>query len=275
MRRVLALALALLLVPLVSACGSGRSAGSCTAAVRAPDGLMSRGAFAFGTDMEYPPQEFDPNQPQGFDIDLGAALAHEMCLRPTYVNQAFDGIVPALNAHKYDVIISAMAITDARRQVVDFVPYLNAGEAVVAPKSRGLHITDLPQLCGLTVAVEDGSAEQDEALNSVDPKCSAGKTVNLKVLPTDADAFAQLQKGTVDAHFTDDPVAFYDADRDSKLQIVSAVLEAAPEGIAVRKTDPAILSAVQSAFSKLEANGTYSRLLRKWNLSQDDIRKAT
>jgi polar amino acid transport system substrate-binding protein len=277
MRRLLAVSVALLLVPLAAACGGGSSggAGSCTPALKAPGGLVTPGALTIGSDMSYPPQEFDPNNPQGFDLDLGKALAQAMCLQVKYVNQGFAGIIPALNARKFDVIMSAMTITDARKQVVSFVPYFNAGEAVVAKKSRHFHITELTQLCGLTVAVEDGTAEEDEAKSSIDPKCPAGKQLNLKVYPTDTDAFAQLLKGTVDAHFTDDPVAYYDAKRNSGLQIVSPVLETAPEGIAVRKTDAALVNAVQAALTSLEKNGTYTRILKSWNLEQDDIRKAS
>lgn len=276
MRRFWGLAAALLFVPAIGACGGSSSgSGSCTPSVKAPAGLVNSGSLTIGSDMSYPPQEFNPNNPSGFDLDLGRALAHEMCLQTKFVNQGFSGIIPALNAHKFDVIISAMTITDARKQVVNFVPYFNAGEAVVAQKSKHLRITDLTQLCGLTVAVEDGTAEEDEAKTSINPKCPAGKPINLKVYPTDTDAFAQLLKGTVDVHFTDDPVAYYDAKRNSSLEVVSPVLETAPEGIAMRKTDTALFDAIQSAFSKLESNGTYSSLLKSWNLSNDDIRKAS
>lgn len=241
---------------------------------KAPSDLVKAGTLTFGSDIEYPPQEFDPAQPEGFDVDLGAALARRLCLQAAFVNEVQSGLIAALNVHRFDAIISALTITDANRQTVDFVPYLNTGEAVAAKRSRGLNITALTQLCGLKVAVEDGSSEQYELLNTVQPACPAGKPVDIKVVAADADAFSALQRGLVDAHFTDDPVAFYDAKRDPSIEVAGSIFEASPEGIAVRKTDATMLAALQAAFAKLESDGSYAALLKRWNLSQDDIRRA-
>lgn len=270
----------LVVVVLLAACGGSSSSNSTSATkncISAPSGLMSPGTLSIGSDVSYPPQEFmKQNTPTGFDLDVGAALASKMCLKSSVVNQAFDSIIPALNAKKFDVIISAVTITDERKQSVDFVPYFSAGEALVAKKSSTLHITDLSQLCGRTVAAEEGTAEKDEVTTSINPKCPAGKQVNLKTFQTDTEALQQLRKGTVDLHFTDSPVAAYEVKQEpDALRVVSPVLEVAPEGIAVRKDDPQMLSAVQNALKSIESDGTYDRLLSKWGVGSGDIRKGS
>jgi polar amino acid transport system substrate-binding protein len=263
---------------LLAACGGASSSPPAANAscVTAPSSLVTAGTLTIGSDVSYPPQEFmKQNVPTGFDLDVGAAIAKKMCLTNTVVNQTFDSIIPALNARKFDVILSAMTITDARKQTVSFVPYFNAGEALVAKKGSPLHITDLSQLCGKNVAVEEGTAEKDEVTTSVNPKCPSGKQVNLQTFPVDTEALQQLRKGTVDLHFTDSPVAEYEVKQEpSALQIVSPVLETAPEGIAVRKDDTQMLDAVQKAFKAVENDGTYDKLLKKWGLVAGDIRKA-
>jgi polar amino acid transport system substrate-binding protein len=263
----------------LAACGGG--GGTAPAAgkscITAPSTVVTTGTLTIGSDVSYPPQEFmKQNVPTGFDLDVGAALASKMCLKSAVVNQTFDSIIPALNAKKFDVIMSAMTITDARKQTVSFVPYFNAGEALVAKKGSSLHITNLSQLCGRTVAAEEGTAEKDEVTTSVNPKCASGKQVNLKTFQTDTEALEQLRKGTVDVHFTDSPVAEYEVKQEpGALKIVSPVLEVAPEGIAVRKDDTQMLDAVQKAFKAIEGDGTYHNLLVKWGVADGDIRKAS
>src|SRR2546423_1748980 len=146
----------LLATALLAACGGGGSSAPAAGknCLTAPGTLVTPGTLTIGSDVSYPPQEFmKQNTPTGFDLDVGAALASKMCLKSSVVNQTFNSIIPALNARKFDVILSAMTITDARKQSVNFVPYFNAGEALVAKKGSSLHITDLSQLCGRTVAV--------------------------------------------------------------------------------------------------------------------------
>ena len=277
--KAVSMASALLVTGLLAACGgaaSSPSTSSSSSCITAPSSLVSAGTLTVGSDVSYPPQEFmQQNQPVGFDLDVGAALAKKMCLKSAVVNQTFTSILPALNAQKFDVIISAMTITDARKQTVNFVPYFSAGEALVAKKGSKLHITDLSQLCGMAVAVEEGTAEKDEITTSVNPKCPSGKQVTLQTFPVDTEALQQLRKGTVDLHFTDSPVADYEVKQEpTALEVVSPVLETAPEGIAVRKDDSQMLTAVQKAFKAIESDGTYDKLLKKWGLTAGDIRKA-
>ncbi|MGH7903967.1 MAG: ABC transporter substrate-binding protein [Candidatus Dormibacteraceae bacterium] len=265
----------------IAGCGSaGQPAAPSSpsaSCIKAPSGLTNSGALTWGSDVSYPPQEFfnpnAPTTPVGFDIDVAAAIAKKMCLQSQVVNEGFNGIIPALNAKKFDAIISAMTITSDRSKSVSFVPYFNAGEALVATSSSSLHITDLAQLCGKSVAVESGTAEESEVKTTIDPKCGSNP-VTLKVFPVDTAALAELRKGGVVLHFTDSPVAEYEIKKNSDLKIVSPVLETAPEGIAVRQDSPQLLTAMKAAFKALEADGTYTRLLNKWGLASGDIRKA-
>ena len=277
--RVLTLASVLLL----AACGStGASPGASSAAKVSPppdSDLFTAGTLTIGSDVSYPPQEYFPEgsqTAQGFDIDVGHALATKMGLKFAVVNQTFVGIIPALDAKKFDVIISAMTINSDRQQKVDFVPYFNAGEAFVVPASSSFHPTQLSDLCGKKVAVEKGTAEQDEAngLNNAGSTC-ASKKLQVQAYDVDTDALAQLKKGVADVHFTDSPVAEYEVKKDSSLKVSGGVIEVAPEGIAIRKNDSAMKNAITSAFKAIEDDGTYDNLLAKWGLQDGDIRKAS
>src|SRR5438445_24128 len=155
---------------LISACGSTTSGGGAAVAPPPASDLRTAGTLTVGSDIEYPPQEyFNPpgsNTAVGFDIDVGKALAAKMGLGFTATNDKFAAIFADLTGKKFDIVISATTITDERKKSFDFVPYFNAGESFVVPKTSSVHPTKIADLCGLTVAVEKGTTEESESMDA-------------------------------------------------------------------------------------------------------------
>lgn len=251
-------------------------------AVAAPAGLVESGNLTFGTSAGTPPQNFtENNQPVGFDIEIGSALAQLICLKPQFVNLAFAGLFPALNARKFDAAISAIGITAQRQESYDFVPYFQGGLRLVVRKDSGLHFSDEAQVCGHTVAALAGSVEVHD-LEKYMPNCPAGKKIELRVFPSNNEVLEQLRKRAVEVIFIDWPFAAYivqQAPQDFALG--SPILTGEPpgeprhrEGIMLRKGDGALKAAITEAFAKIEADGTYDKIMAKWNLQEGDIRKA-
>src|SRR5882672_9035894 len=247
--RIFAIATAFLL----AACGSSTTTPpSGTAKVTPPpnSALFTAGTLTIGSDVSYPPQEFFPEgstTPDGFDIDLGKAMAKEMGLGFAVVNTPFDGIIPALNSKKFDIMIST------------------------------LNLTKLEDLCGHKVAAESGTAELDEAngLNKAGAACANNK-VKVTSFQKDTEALVELKKGNVEVHFTDSPVAAYEVLKDSSnLKLSGGIIEVAPEGIALRKNDAALADPIKAAFEMMKSDGSYAAVLAKWNVSDGDITKAS
>lgn len=179
------------------------------------------------------------------------------------------------------MVVSAMPITDERKQAVQFVPYLLAGEAFVTLSDFRKRPQTIADLCGLRVAVEQGTAEEVHATNANDPagngSCAKNPVVlKDRVFAKDTQALAALRQGTVDVHFTDSAVAAYELLKSPGLAITNKeIVGAAPEGLAVRKDDVAMYAAVNAAFEAMKADGTYKRLLAKWLLSTGAITRKT
>jgi polar amino acid transport system substrate-binding protein len=286
---------------LITACGGSTSTSgggttpSCPTAATTPSttttappssDLTTAGTLTFGSDVSYPPQEFYPDgcngkDPDGFDIDLAKALAAHMGLKFAVTDTKFSGIIPALTTKKYDAIISAMTITDERKKVVKFVPYFVAGESYVLTSDNSKSPQELKDLCGLKVAVEKGTAEESEVQDANDASKQgpcASKPIDWKNSDYDKDtqALAALKKGTVDVHFTDSPVASYELLKNTGFKISNKTVQnTAPEGIAVRSDDSAMLTAMTAAFDAMKTDGTYKKLLDKWQLNEGDINKAS
>jgi polar amino acid transport system substrate-binding protein len=276
--RIFALAAAFVL----AACGTTTTtppAGSAKVSPPPSSELFTAGTLTIGSDVSYPPQEFYPvgsTTATGFDIEIGKALADTMGLSFAIVDTPFTGIIPALNSKKFDIMVSAMTISDARKTQVDFIPYFVAGESFVVAKSSTLNLTKLSDLCGHKVAAESATAELDEAngLNKAGAPCAANKVI-VTTFQKDTEALTELKKGNVEIHFTDSPVAAYEVQKDpSNLKISGGIIEVAPEGIALRKNDPGLTGPVTAAFNQIKSDGTYASILAKWNVSDGDIKNA-
>src|SRR3954447_194113 len=98
------------------------------AALVAAAGIASSSVFAqstklrIGVEGSYPPfSQISPDgKLTGFDIDIANAVCAEMKAECTFVQQEWDGMIPALNAKKFDMIVASMSITEERKKAVDF-----------------------------------------------------------------------------------------------------------------------------------------------------------
>jgi polar amino acid transport system substrate-binding protein len=260
---------------LLSACGNSSSTGASStpttkASVAAPTDVITKGILTVGSDTTYPPQEFidtASGKATGFDVDLITAMAAQMGLKANVVTANFTTIVDDLKAKRYDVVISAQTITPDRQKQVDFVPYFNAGQSILVANGNPKKINADTDLCGKTVGVQDGTTELDtlNAENKGDCKANPAK---LTVLSAQTDVINLLATGRVDATFQDSPVTdYYLKLNPGRFQVAGSIINAAPEGISIRKGDTSMFNAVQQAFNAVKADGTYDSLFTKWQLN--------
>ena len=236
--------------------------------VKAPDKLTAAGTLTFGSDVAYPPQEYIVDgKPFGMDIDIAEEIATRMGLKLNVINFKFDDIIPALNAGQFDAVISAMTITDERQQVVQFVPYFEAGQSVLVKKGNPKGIKTLEDLSGKTVAAQSGTVAET-ALNDLNDRlATAGKEkANVITYPVDTDAVDQLRVGRADATLHDSPVAAYYSKLNPDFEIGVENFDSAPQGIAIAKNNSAMFDAVKSAMDAMMADGTLDAIKAKWGV---------
>lgn len=242
--------------------------------------LVHAGYLTFAVSYADPPQDFlKSGKPTGFDIDIAKALANELGLKARFVDFSFQGIFPALIAHKVDAAISGIGITPQREKVYDYVPYFIGGQRMLAANSFPTTFkTDLG-LCGYHVATVEGSVEYGD-LTHWSAKCPDGKKISISVYPSFSEDLEQLAKGSVQVIDIDWPVSAYFLQKFPKRfkavsPIVSGLGPDTPpnrEGILLRKDEVPLQTALTGALKKLQTSGEYTKLLAKWNLDPGDIR---
>ena len=111
--------------------------------------IKEKGVITIGMDDTFPPMEYrnDKNELVGFDIEFGEAIGKELGVKVKYVPSAWDGIIPGLDAKRFDMVLSSMNVTEERKKV-DFVEYFGAGQIVAVKAGNPLNIKSVDDLKG-------------------------------------------------------------------------------------------------------------------------------
>jgi len=121
--------------PAPSTPGAGATAGPAVATGGDRlDKILKDGKLRVGTFLQYKPYTFknEKGEADGWDTDVAKALVADMGVQAEFVDNSWDGIIPALQADKFDAIIAAMTPTKKRALVINFtIPYAMAYSAFI------------------------------------------------------------------------------------------------------------------------------------------------
>jgi polar amino acid transport system substrate-binding protein len=220
-----------------------------------------------GTDATYAPFESQDASGKivGFDIDIMDAVCADIKATCTYVNQDFDGIIPALQAGKFDVIVSSLSITPERQQIIDFTDkYYNAPSAIVVPKDSDIKGATKEDLAGKTIGVQSSTT-----FSNYIEKVLTDSTE--KVYPAVTDAELDLANGRLDA-INDDIVVLttWLATPDGACCKIAGTIKPVPEihgpgeAFGVRKEDTDLKALLNKGIADILANGTYKKINDKY-----------
>jgi polar amino acid transport system substrate-binding protein len=228
--------------------------------------LMNEGKLTIGVEIGYPPfEDFaeDGTTPIGYDIDFGYALADKLGLEVLHINTAWDGIFQGIDTN-YDVVISAVTITEERKESMSFSdPYINNYQAVVITADSDAAIASFNDLDGMAIAVQKETTSDVLMSDYVDTgSIDATISANEKITT----CFTQLSNGEVDAVVVDSTVADgYLASNSGEFQI-AYLDKSEPEqfGVALGKDNAALQAVINEAIAQLEAEGFFEENLAHW-----------
>ena len=239
------------------------------AGVNAPSNIKSKGSILFCTELAYPPWEMinpETNEPDGFDVEIAAAIAKGMGVISEHKDIAFDGLIPALQAGQCDAIISGLANRPARREVVDFVDYAIAGNSLLTKAGSSAQYNSLEDLSGLKVSVAVGSYLEDELKAANEKIAAAGKKeMTIVALTSGTDAFQQLVAGLADVYLgSTDQAGYFNKQKPGLVRIASPQLLTLTVGIATLHKDKNLHNAIKSSLKNMIGSGEYQKILDNW-----------
>jgi len=242
----------------------------------------------FATEGSYAPWNFtEGGTLKGFDIELTNDLCARAKLKCEISPQNWDGIIPALNAGKYDAITAAMGITAKRREAIEFtIPYARARNGFFASKR-----SDLAKLPGTGQSFDlDNNSEAAKAEIEQMRPLLKGKVIGVQTSSTNAAFLETYFKGDVE-------VREYKTTEDAELDLLSDRVDAIVQsnislattkknakfddyeilgptffggpfgtgvGIGLRKDDTKLKAALDKVIQDAIADGTVKRLAEKW-----------
>ena len=217
---------------------------------------VKAGVLTVGSDTTYPPMEYkEGDKIVGFDFDLAQAIADKIGFKLDYQTSAWDGIFPALIAHKYDMVISAVTITEDRKKEMNFsTPYYKVDQTALVKADSG--IDSIAKLNGKTAGVQIGTTGEIEA------KKIAGIKVN--TYDDNMLAIEDLKAGRVDAVICDSIVGDVYAKDNKDVKVGFVITTNESYGIAFAKDTPELLAAVNTALKGLTDDGTFAKISKKW-----------
>jgi arginine/ornithine transport system substrate-binding protein len=202
---------------------------------------------------------------KGFDIDIANALCAEMKAECTLVNQEWDGMIPALQARKFDAIVAQMSITEERMRSVAFSDkYANTPAWLVA-KAGVPADQSAAAWKGKRIGVQRTTTHDRYATEHF-------KQSEIVRYAKQDELYLDLAAGRIDAILCDSIAAdlgFLKTPSGKGFAQVGAPIDdpkifGIGAGIAVRKADTALQQKLNAAIKAIRANGTYKKIQDKY-----------
>ncbi|WP_329136330.1 ABC transporter substrate-binding protein [Streptomyces sp. NBC_01476] len=273
--------------PSSGAPGATSAAAKAPLFAKLPKKYQDSGVIQVGTDASYAPMEqTEEGKIVGIDPDIADALSKQLGVKFQFTNGKFDGLITSLSSGRADIVMSAMSDTKARQQGlddsgkktgkgVDFVDYYTSGSSLLVKKGNPKNIKTLADLCGQSVAVQRGTIYED-AFNAQKKACGS-KGLKVQTYDTDSEAQTRVRAGGAVADLNDTPVAAYIAQKSgggNDFEVAGSPADAGPFGIALDKSNTQLRDALKEAVDAIIADGTYTKVLEKWNATSGAIAQA-
>ena len=218
--------------------------------------------YKVGIEGAYPPfnNKNASGEVVGFDKDIADALCAKMKAECEVVTSDWDGIIPALNAKKYDFIVSSLSITDERKNAVDFTdPYYSNKQQFVAKKGVDFK-TDIDSLKTKKL----GTQRSTQAATWLEDNIGG----DISLYDTQENAYLDLSSGRVDGLLAD-KYAIYGwlkadpAGKDYEFK-GEPINEDDKVGIALRKGETDLRTKLNLALKEIKEDGTYKKINDKY-----------
>jgi polar amino acid transport system substrate-binding protein len=227
--------------------------------------LIKSGTLTVCSDVPYPPfEDFDKSVSlgfKGFDVDVISKVAAGLKLKLKIKDSSFDALQSgqALNAGQCDLVASAMTITDDRKKNLDFSDgYYDSEQSLLVP--TGSDIKGIGDLSGKKVGVQQGTTGKTYTQQNA-------KGAKVVTFPSDAEMYAAIKAGQVDALLQDLPVNLdhqKDPKQPGKFTVVETYKTDEQYGFAIKKGNTSLVDKVNAQLAAMRSDKSYDTIYNKY-----------
>ena len=246
MKKLIALALALVLCLSLAACGAK---GPALADVQ------KAGKLSVATSPDFPPFEsLEGGEVVGIEVDIMALIAKELGVEIEFVQMDFDSVLAAIESAKYDCAMSGITVTPEREENMLFtIPYYNAAQVIVVKEDSD--IKGKADLADKTVSVQTGTTAESGCQD---------EEIATQAFTANADAKAALTTGKVDAWVVDNLTAIQMVEEGDGLVILEENMTEEPYAFAFAFGSEDLVTEINKALTKLIDDGTIEAIFANY-----------
>ena len=246
MKKIIALALVLVLCLSLAACGAK---GATLADVK------KAGKITVATSPDFPPFEsLEGGKVVGIEVDIMELVAKDLGVEIEFVQMDFDSVLVGIQAAKYDCAMSGITVTPAREKNMRFtVPYYNAAQVIVV--KEGSAIKTKADLKDKTVSVQTGTTAETGCQD---------EEIKYQAYNANADAKTALTTGKVDAWVVDNLTAMQMVTKEDGLVVLEEKMTEEPYAFAFAYGSEDLVEEINKSLKKLIEDGTVAKIFEKY-----------
>ena len=240
------------------------------------DKVMDEGVVVMSTDAEYPPQSFlnAQNEFEGFDIDVGRAIAEKLGVEIEFVTPGWDIIVGGSWGGRWDMSVGSMTPTSERKEVLDFPAIYYYTPASLAVHAENEDIATPTDASGLKIGVGVATTYESYLKQSLVIDAEGAPPFEYQIedavvatYDTDQLALDDLALGDgvrLDGAMTALPTILAAIEQGYPIRVVGDPVFLEPLSIAIDKGDPEWGARLAEVVEELRNDGTLAELSTKW-----------
>ncbi|MEU9127129.1 ABC transporter substrate-binding protein [Kitasatospora sp. NPDC048540] len=245
-----------------------------------PEEIRKRGTLqvvdSLGT---VPPLDFHATDDRtiiGAEPDLAHLIGDVLGLKVELNPVSWENVFVGLDSGKYDVGLTNITVTEARKEKYDFATYRLDILGFEAKKGAGWKVTGPQDVAGHTIAVASGTNQEKLLIAWNEANVKAGlKPVDIKYFQNSSDYYLALASGRIDAYLGPNPTAAFHAAQTGETEVIGTYSGAGDQVLgkiaATTKKDNGLVKALNGAINEVLKNGTYAQVLKRWGLDSEAV----
>ncbi len=196
---------------------------------------------------------------EGFNVDMANEIGRRLGRKMEIVAQEFSGLIPGMNAKKFDFLVAPTTVTKERSEQLLFTEgYLDTDYQFMIKKG-GKKIAKLEDLKDLTISVNKGSAYDAWARDNATKYGFKAESYG-----TNTDAVQAVLAGRADANLAGNTVVAWAAKQNAQLELAYTIKTGLVWSIPFRKDDVETRNKVEEVVECMKLDGTFAKLSEKW-----------